>query len=44
MHEDADNIEHILTPELEARLEALLQYPTSDPHESVIPYNKPIKN
>ncbi|WP_422358986.1 iron chelate uptake ABC transporter family permease subunit [Reichenbachiella sp.] len=44
VHEDADNIEHILTPELEARLEALLQYPTSDPHESVIPYNKPIKN
>lgn len=44
VHEDADNIEHILTPELEERLEALLQYPTSDPHESVIPYNKPIKN
>ncbi|SMD31896.1 manganese/zinc/iron transport system permease protein [Reichenbachiella faecimaris] len=44
VHEDADNIEHILTPELEARLEALLQYPTSDPHESNIPYNKPIKN
>jgi len=44
VHEDADNIEHILTPELEARLEALLQYPTSDPHESNIPYNKPIQN
>lgn len=44
VHEDADNIEHILTPELEARLEALLQYPTSDPHESNIPYNKPLKN
>lgn len=42
VHEDADNIEHILTPELEARLEALLEYPTSDPHESTIPYNKPI--
>ena len=41
VHEDADNIEHILTPELEARLEALLEYPTSDPHESIIPYNKP---
>lgn len=44
VHEDADNIEHILTPELESRLEALLEYPTNDPHESVIPYNKPIKN
>ncbi|UXX78559.1 metal ABC transporter permease [Reichenbachiella carrageenanivorans] len=44
VHEDADNIEHILTPELEARLEALLKYPTSDPHESTIPYHKPINN
>lgn len=44
VHEDADNIEHILTPELEARLEALLQYPTSDPHESNIPYDRKIKN
>ncbi|MEO9802101.1 MAG: iron chelate uptake ABC transporter family permease subunit [Reichenbachiella sp.] len=44
VHEDADNIEHILTPELEVKLEALLQYPTSDPHESNIPYNKSLKN
>lgn len=43
VHEDADNIEHILTPELEAKLEALLQYPTSDPHASNIPYDKLIK-
>lgn len=38
VHEDADNIEHILTPELEQRLEKLLDYPTTDPHESKIPY------
>ncbi|MEO9967008.1 MAG: iron chelate uptake ABC transporter family permease subunit [Reichenbachiella sp.] len=44
VHEDADNIEHILTPELESRLEALLQYPTSDPHESIIPYRNVIKS
>lgn len=39
VHEDADTIEHILTPELEARLEKLLNYPTKDPHESEIPYS-----
>ncbi|MEM9859119.1 MAG: iron chelate uptake ABC transporter family permease subunit [Bacteroidota bacterium] len=38
VHDDADTIEHILTPELEARLEELLDYPTVDPHESEIPY------
>ncbi|QSE96671.1 metal ABC transporter permease [Fulvivirga lutea] len=38
VHEDADTIEHILTPELEARLEKLLDYPQFDPHESEIPY------
>lgn len=39
VHEDADTIEHILTPELEARLEKLLDYPAKDPHESEIPYH-----
>lgn len=38
VHDDADTIEHILTPELEARLEKLLNYPTVDPHQSEIPY------
>ena len=38
VHDDADTIEHILTPELEARLEKLLDYPKVDPHESEIPY------
>lgn len=37
VHEDADTIEHVITPELEARLEKLLDYPTSDPHQSEIP-------
>jgi manganese/zinc/iron transport system permease protein len=38
VHDDAETIEHVLTPELEARLEKLLDYPTVDPHESEIPY------
>lgn len=38
VHDDADTIEHILTPELEARLEKILNYPTVDPHQSEIPY------
>ena len=37
VHEDADTIEHVITPELETRLEQLLEYPASDPHESLIP-------
>lgn len=37
VHEDAETIEHIITPELEARLEQLLDYPTTDPHDSNIP-------
>ncbi len=38
VHEDAETIEHILTPELESRLEKLLDYPELDPHQSKIPY------
>jgi len=38
VHEDAETIEHILTPELEERLEKLLEYPELDPHQSKIPY------
>ena len=37
VHEDADTIEHVITPELEKRLEKLLDYPTTDPHQSTIP-------
>lgn len=37
VHEDAETIEHVITPELESRLEKLLGYPEEDPHESKIP-------
>jgi manganese/zinc/iron transport system permease protein len=37
VHEDAESIEHVLTPELEKRLEELLDYPTADPHQTSIP-------
>ena len=40
VHEDAETIEHIITPELERRLEEKLQYPKLDPHQSEIPYRK----
>ncbi|MFZ5432213.1 MAG: metal ABC transporter permease [Calditrichota bacterium] len=38
VHRDADQMEHVLTPELEARLEALLERPRVDPHGEPIPY------
>jgi manganese/zinc/iron transport system permease protein len=38
VHEDAENIEHIITPELEKKLEALLEHPEYDPHQTEIPY------
>ena len=38
VHEDAETIEHIITPELEMKLEKLLNYPETDPHDSLIPY------
>ena len=41
VHEDAENIEHILTPELERELEALLARPALDPHLQPIPYDPP---
>ncbi|MEO1255754.1 MAG: iron chelate uptake ABC transporter family permease subunit, partial [Bacteroidota bacterium] len=37
VHEDADTIEHVITPELEVKLEKLLEFPNVDPHASVIP-------
>ncbi len=37
VHEDAETIEHILTPELAALLEADLDYPLVDPHARAIP-------
>lgn len=38
VHDDAESIEHVLTPELEEELERLLNRPASDPHERTIPY------
>jgi manganese/zinc/iron transport system permease protein len=40
VHEDAESIEHVLTPELEEELERLLDRPESDPHRKVIPYRR----
>jgi manganese/zinc/iron transport system permease protein len=39
VHEDAEHIEHVLTPELEAELEAILARPEYDPHRRPIPYD-----
>ena len=38
VHEAAEALEHILTPEIEAQLEARLKYPQKDPHNRDIPY------
>jgi len=38
VHDDAETMEHIITPELEKRLEALLEFPQEDPHNKQIPY------
>lgn len=38
VHEDAETIEHLLTPELEAELEKQLGYAKLDPHHTQIPY------
>ena len=40
VHNDAEAIEHIITPEIERQLEKELNYPTKDPHQSIIPYIK----
>jgi len=37
VHHDAEAIEHIITPKLEAELIKELNYPVTDPHESEIP-------
>ena len=38
VHEDAETMEHLITPELEAELERQLGYPAQDPHDTKIPY------
>lgn len=37
VHDDAEEVEHIITPELEARLAAALDFPEEDPHQRRIP-------
>lgn len=38
VHEDAEIIEHVITPEIEAALLELLEHPHIDPHGREIPY------
>lgn len=38
VHDSAESIEHILTPELEKNLEQIMGKPTFDPHQQKIPY------
>lgn len=38
LHDDAEGIEHVITPEIEKHLTELLEYPEKDPHQSDIPY------
>jgi len=38
VHDDAETMEHVITPELEAQLEQMLQFPEKDPHNAAIPY------
>ena len=37
VHEEADRLEHVLSEELEARIDRALGYPTHDPHGDPIP-------
>src|SRR6188768_4124000 len=37
VHAEADRLEHVLSEELEARIDAALGYPTHDPHGHPIP-------
>ncbi len=41
VHRDAEDMEHVLTPEMEAKLESLLHRPEFDPHQQEIPYLRP---
>lgn len=37
VHDSAEQLEHLITPELEALLEKRLNYPALDPHQETIP-------
>ncbi len=41
VHDDAESMEHVITPEIEERLAELLGHPVLDPHKSRIPYGNP---
>ena len=38
VHDDAEAVEHIITPEMEKRLIEILGFPEKDPHDKEIPY------
>jgi len=38
VHDDSETIEHLITPELESKLEEALGKPDKDPHQKDIPY------
>lgn len=38
LHDDAEGIEHIITPEILKELEEILDRPEKDPHDKIIPY------
>ena len=37
VHEEADRLEHVISEELEAKIDSALGYPTHDPHGDPIP-------
>jgi len=37
VHDEAESLEHLITPEIEKRLETMLNYPKVDPHAKQIP-------
>jgi DtxR family Mn-dependent transcriptional regulator len=37
VHDEADRLEHVLSEELEARIDSALGFPTHDPHGDPIP-------
>ena len=37
VHEEAEKLEHVISEDVEARMDAFLGYPTADPHGSPIP-------
>ena len=40
VHDNADAVEHLISPDLEQQLETMLNYPQADPHNNPIPYKK----